>query len=414
MKRFPLLLVTLVLSSSLTSAKEFDIAKVRFPSEWKFQYTREFTEGDVERFGQSQGAKVRRIANHFYDAGGMQLQINTIECAGKANTARVFNNITGGDSTKLNYACIGETIFEFRCEWDRVVGIARHLMGCPLTTRVEYEVSFQAVPLERYDYMKWNIFFNCLLDLKKSPEDEGCLERARKCAKNFTFGDGITLRTRGQGEDPPQYSFVPEPRDTSAYADYTNYSFAGLDTRGAFPTVDVKARIAVHPYSFMSSNEVDVDGLVAETAHWPIKHRKVKAILKKVLDEEADAQARIEALQAWVRKNIEFGGKIKGSRYGTLKVIEQGFGHCWDQSDVLITLLRAAKVPARQVFGWIHKSSGHVWVEAYIPERGWIQVDPGLTWLGVFEGYIPFVISESGELDFVYHAFPEIKVIPAK
>ena len=94
-----------------------------------------------------------------------------------------------------------------------------------------------------------------------------------------------------------------------------------------------------------------------------------------------------------------------------MRVIEQGYGHCWDYTDVFITLCRAANIPARQVCGWLNGVSGHIWAEVYIPDTGWVSVDPTASWLGTSEDYIPFVISENGRMPFVYWSTPVIEKV---
>jgi transglutaminase-like putative cysteine protease len=121
------------------------------------------------------------------------------------------------------------------------------------------------------------------------------------------------------------------------------------------------------------------------------------------------AGRKAERILRWVNGNIEFGGPVVGSRYGTKQVLAQGHGHCWDTSDVFITLCRAAGIPARQVGGWLVGVCGHIWAEVYLPGEGWVAVDSTASWLGVSSDYIPLFISEDGEAPFVYWNTPTIE-----
>ena len=80
------------------------------------------------------------------------------------------------------------------------------------------------------------------------------------------------------------------------------------------------------------------------------------------------------ALHGWVNRSIRHAGR-QGSRDGTLKVLKRGFGRCGDSADVLITLARAAGLPARLVAGWVVGLGGHFWAEVHIPRMGWVSVD---------------------------------------
>jgi transglutaminase-like putative cysteine protease len=55
-------------------------------------------------------------------------------------------------------------------------------------------------------------------------------------------------------------------------------------------------------------------------------------------------------------------------------------GVCQDFTHLLIALLRSFDVPARYVSGYIHRpnkeSQSHAWCEAYLPDLGWVGIDP--------------------------------------
>jgi transglutaminase-like putative cysteine protease len=126
-------------------------------------------------------------------------------------------------------------------------------------------------------------------------------------------------------------------------------------------------------------------------------------------------EAKVQAILAWLTpgKNVKYSGQT-GSRWGTLKVLEQKFGHCWDLSDCFVTLARASGVPSRQVAGWLYGSSGHVWAEYYEDGKGWQQVDPtggGQLACGIY--HIPYFTSDDGEMPIVYVAMPQIKILKA-
>ena len=82
-------------------------------------------------------------------------------------------------------------------------------------------------------------------------------------------------------------------------------------------------------------------------------------------------------------------------RIGALAAINGGPTVCMEYADTLITLLRAQGIPARSVIGYdtentyynklfqeqvdkYHRPISHQWVQAYIPDYGWLSIDP--TW----------------------------------
>ena len=62
------------------------------------------------------------------------------------------------------------------------------------------------------------------------------------------------------------------------------------------------------------------------------------------------------------------------------EVLEKGKGVCQDFAHLMIALLRSLGVPARYASGYIHRpnreSQSHAWCEAWIPDVGWVGVDP--------------------------------------
>lgn len=88
------------------------------------------------------------------------------------------------------------------------------------------------------------------------------------------------------------------------------------------------------------------------------------------------------ALTGWVHGNFQYS---LGSGGGTgAQILAARKGDCTEYSKGLITLLRAAGLPARQLSGIVLASDTppsfayHAWVEVWIDGRGWVSMDP--TW----------------------------------
>jgi transglutaminase-like putative cysteine protease len=61
-------------------------------------------------------------------------------------------------------------------------------------------------------------------------------------------------------------------------------------------------------------------------------------------------------------------------------VLDKGMGVCQDFAHLMLGLLRSFGVPARYVSGYIHRpgkeSQSHAWAEAWVPDLGWVGIDP--------------------------------------
>ena len=61
-------------------------------------------------------------------------------------------------------------------------------------------------------------------------------------------------------------------------------------------------------------------------------------------------------------------------------LLKHGKGVCQDFTHLMIAVLRSFGIPARYVSGYIHRpgrdSQSHAWCEAWLPDLGWVGVDP--------------------------------------
>ena len=87
----------------------------------------------------------------------------------------------------------------------------------------------------------------------------------------------------------------------------------------------------------------------------------------------------------YIAESFTYQGYTEDS-LGALWAIENKGGDCTEFSDALIALSRAANIPARFVEGvvccteggYIPSQNKHDWLEVYLPENGWVPMDP--TW----------------------------------
>lgn len=61
-------------------------------------------------------------------------------------------------------------------------------------------------------------------------------------------------------------------------------------------------------------------------------------------------------------------------------ILQHGRGVCQDFAHLMIAVLRSLEIPARYVSGYIHRphkeSESHAWCEAWLPDAGWVGLDP--------------------------------------
>jgi transglutaminase-like putative cysteine protease len=82
----------------------------------------------------------------------------------------------------------------------------------------------------------------------------------------------------------------------------------------------------------------------------------------------------------YIHEHFEYARDVTLSSSPIDHVLEHGKGVCQDFTHLLIAVLRAFGVPARYVSGYIHRankqSQSHAWCEAWLPDTGWVGIDP--------------------------------------
>lgn len=89
------------------------------------------------------------------------------------------------------------------------------------------------------------------------------------------------------------------------------------------------------------------------------------------------------ALNNWAYLHLFFKVGVTDVNTTLDEIIDKRNGVCQDFSHLFIAIARKNNIPARYVSGYLHQGDGffgdsqmHAWVEAYVPNLGWIGFDP--------------------------------------
>ncbi|HIH14294.1 MAG TPA: transglutaminase domain-containing protein [Nanoarchaeota archaeon] len=168
---------------------------------------------------------------------------------------------------------------------------------------------------------------------------------------------------------------------TYQWADVTsgNYDFelsAQIKNSQNFPKIykkvkfpfDVPADIAVYTKPTKKTESDDI---------------AIKKTANGLILGETDAYKAVFKLADWVHNNVIYDTKYWDDTYSATYVLETKRGVCDEFSNLFIALARSVGIPARYVVGSAYTNAQdindfqyHAWAEVWLPEYGWIPIDP--------------------------------------
>lgn len=121
--------------------------------------------------------------------------------------------------------------------------------------------------------------------------------------------------------------------------------------------------------------------LITSGKYWPINDSKITELVRAAIKGYTETSDIVQLLFEFVNQKIKY--EMNFERQPANVALETRRGDCSEMSDLFVTLLRRARIPARSVLGWIfspktNSLEGHAWAEYFTPNHGWIQCDP--TW----------------------------------
>jgi transglutaminase-like putative cysteine protease len=88
----------------------------------------------------------------------------------------------------------------------------------------------------------------------------------------------------------------------------------------------------------------------------------------------------VVAVCRYIHDHFEYAPAVTLASSPVEDVLQHGKGVCQDFTHLMLALLRSFGVPARYVSGYIHRtgkeSQSHAWCEAWLPDLGWLGIDP--------------------------------------
>ncbi|MEO6453658.1 MAG: transglutaminase family protein [Ginsengibacter sp.] len=159
-------------------------------------------------------------------------------------------------------------------------------------------------------------------------------------------------------------------------------SYAEVITKPVvFPADDTGAADQWHSLSAFKNNMYYLDFLKQEFFK---SFPEVKEILTGLVSYDKTPMKNAMILSDFVYKNFSYKKGLTSVETKTEEVWQLKAGVCQDFAHILLIFLRMFSIPARYVSGYIcpkdkemrGEGATHAWVEAYIPNYGWLGLDP--------------------------------------
>ena len=131
--------------------------------------------------------------------------------------------------------------------------------------------------------------------------------------------------------------------------------------------------------------EVDASPLVSSSRFaLPRKEAEGDELARIARGVTAGAETHYDAISrilVWVARNIEYNLDREQDQ-GAVAVLERRSGYCTGIAKLTVSLLESVNIEAREVAGYVVGDAPagprgyHRWIEAWVPDRGWVFSDP--------------------------------------
>lgn len=111
---------------------------------------------------------------------------------------------------------------------------------------------------------------------------------------------------------------------------------------------------------------------------------KIQFIIDKIITDKKSPFEVLKKCSEYIFENFKYIKGITNVETTIDQILDLRSGVCQDFAHVLLQLLRTIGIPSRYVSGYIcpnkngmrGEGATHAWVEAYIPNLGWVGIDP--------------------------------------
>ena len=162
---------------------------------------------------------------------------------------------------------------------------------------------------------------------------------------------------------------------------YISLSRKALEQNVIFEDIDIE------DYNTKIAEDSSLDRYLVSTTYWEVDDGYIKEEASTIAKDKYTISDLLEADYNYVNEHLEYDQAKATSanvRIGAKAALQGGASVCMEYSDALITILRAQGIPARAAVGYAEIGDDpesndllrHQWVQVWIPDYGWLTIDP--------------------------------------
>jgi hypothetical protein len=148
--------------------------------------------------------------------------------------------------------------------------------------------------------------------------------------------------------------------------------------------------LSLSEYSELVSSDEDFTKYLTDTKYWQVSDEYIQSEASSIKDGETNILDLIKADYRYINDKLEYDQSKADStndRIGAKQALQGDSAVCMEYSDAMISILRAQGIASRAAIGYANLREAsqtptsqvrHQWVQIWIPDYGWLSVDP--TW----------------------------------
>ncbi|MDX9739173.1 MAG: transglutaminase family protein [Candidatus Dojkabacteria bacterium] len=142
-------------------------------------------------------------------------------------------------------------------------------------------------------------------------------------------------------------------------------------------------------YKSSVTKDSNLNKYLASTTYWEVTDSYIKEQADTLLENTTTLMDVIKSDYRYINERLDYDenkANSENERIGARAALQGGGSVCMEYADSMIAILRAQGIPSRAALGYSNLnvlektnedgSTRHQWVQVWIPEYGWLSIDP--------------------------------------